>query len=85
MTVEFEFELPYSVQAGQWQVDLAEEIVTNTAVTGTTGLEREIRGTTFIVRLSDRDTVTPGDETTIRNRVTNFLGDAIHRETRENV
>lgn len=81
MTVEIEYSLPTSRIASGWQVDMARQIESNSEFP-ITDLEREIQGTTLILRV----------ETTLPNQaVENMLSDieeylpagSKHVETRE--
>ena len=68
--IEVEYNNPNVLTAGQWQVEMAQQIASDTD-----SIQREIRGTTLVVRADV-------NEQTIRDAIEAYLPTAVHVETR---
>lgn len=83
MTVEIEYSNPTTLGLGEWQVAMAEEMMSNVPeqapISSLRDIEREVVGSTLVVRV-------PGDENVpvdaLRNVIESSLPAAAHVETR---
>lgn len=81
MTVEIEYSLPRSRVASDWQVSMAEQIESNRGFP-IEGIERELTGTTLIVRV-DTDLPSQAVENMLSDIEDNLESGSEHVETRE--
>lgn len=80
---EIEFSTPTAKQAGEWQVEMAREIVAQSSsesgLDSVTAVERVIEGSVVVIRLPDN--VSEQTITSTKDVVSNYLPQSVHVKT----